>query len=123
LGKAAIASARAAYQIYKDIFGSKRFKVWKQKGAKPQRLFMGKYRNKERAYSDVKYVKALIGPDTVNTVPMQTLDAFRDHGKPSSRLEKKMDKAQFVLQQLNEIGIDLKSITSKIREGRNRKVC
>jgi transaldolase/transaldolase/glucose-6-phosphate isomerase len=116
LGKAAIASARAAYQIYKDIFGSKRFKVLEAKGAKPQRLLWASTGTKNEAYSDVKYVKALIGPDTINTVPMQTLDAFRDHGKPSSRLEKKMDKAQFVLQQLNEMGIDLKSITQKLEK-------
>lgn len=116
MGKAAIACAKEAYQIYKNAFGSKRFKALEAKGAKPQRLLWASTGTKNEAYSDVKYVKALIGPDTVNTLPMQTLEAFRDHGKPSSRLDKKIKKAQFVLQQLNEIGIDLKAISEKLEQ-------
>jgi transaldolase len=116
LGKAAIASARAAYQVYKDIFGSERFKALEAMGAKPQRLLWASTGTKNEAYSDVKYVKALIGPDTVNTLPLQTLEAFRDHGNPSARLDKKIKKAQFVLELLHETGIDLKAVSEKLEE-------
>ena len=110
--------ARAKGEAHEGIFydDSDVFKALEAMGAKPQRLLWASTGTKSEAYSDVKYVKALIGPNTVNTLPMQTLDAFRDHGKPSSRLEKKTKKAQFVLDLLNEIGIDLKAVSQKLEE-------
>ena len=102
MGKVAIACAKAAYQIYKDVFGSERFKALEAKGAKPQRLLWASTGTKNKAYSDVMYVDALIGPNTVNTVPIQTLNAYRDHGNPAARLEENIEEAQLVLQQLKE---------------------
>jgi transaldolase len=116
VGKVAIACAKGAYEIYKDVFGSERFKALGAKGANAQRLLWASTGTKNKAYSDVRYVEALIGPNTVNTVPIQTLNAYRDHGNPASRLEENVEKAQLVLQQLEEIGIDLKSVSQKLEE-------
>jgi transaldolase len=116
VGKVAIACAKGAYEIYKDVFGSERFKALEAKGAKAQRLLWASTGTKNKAYSDVRYVEALIGPNTINTVPIQTLNAYRDHGNPASRLEENVEKAQLVLQQLEEIGIDLKSVSQKLEE-------
>src|SRR3989304_4103649 len=80
-GEAAIASARKAYQEYKILFSGPRWKMLSQHGARSQRLLWASTSTKEPAYSDVKYVEALIGPDTVNTLPPQTLDAYREHGR------------------------------------------
>jgi transaldolase len=116
MGKVAIACAKAAYQVYKDVFGSQRFKALEAKGAKPQRLLWASTGTKNKAYSDVMYVEELIGPDTVNTVPAQTLNAYRDHGNPVARLEENIKVAQLVLQQLKELGIDLKSVSEKLED-------
>jgi transaldolase len=115
-GKVAIACAKQAYQVYKDIFGSERFKQLEAKGAKPQRLLWASTGTKNKAYSDVVYVEELIGPDTVNTVPVQTLNAYRDHGNPAALLEENIEESQRVLQELKELGIDLKSISEKLEE-------
>jgi transaldolase len=116
IGKVAIACAKEAYQIYKNAFGSERFKALEAKGAKPQRLLWASTGTKNKAYSDVMYVEELIGPDTVNTVPTQTLNAYRDHGNPAARLEENIEEAQLVLQQLKELGIDLKAVSEKLEE-------
>jgi transaldolase len=86
-GQAAIASAKIAYQIYKEIFASDRFRKLAAQGARVQRLLWASTGTKNPDYSDVKYIEALIGPDTVNTAPVGTLDAYRDHGEPKARLE------------------------------------
>ena len=91
-GQVAIASAKMAYQIYKEIFGSDRFEKLADQGARAQRLLWASTGTKNPDYSDVKYVEALIGPDTVNTAPMETLDAYRDHGDPKARLEQDVDE-------------------------------
>jgi transaldolase/transaldolase/glucose-6-phosphate isomerase len=116
VGKVAIACAKVAYQIYKEVFGSDRFKVLEAKGAKPQRLLWASTGTKNKAYSDVMYVEELIGPNTVNTVPVKTLDAYRDHGNPAARLEENAEEAKQVLQQLKEVGIDLDAITQKLED-------
>ncbi|QMU29581.1 transaldolase [Adhaeribacter radiodurans] len=116
LGKTAIASAKMAYQIYKEVFQSARFKALAEKGAKPQRLLWASTSTKNPAYRDVLYVESLIGPDTVNTVPMETLNAFRDHGQPAARLEEGTDDARNSLAQLAELGIDLAAVTQQLEE-------
>jgi transaldolase len=115
-GEVAIASARKAYEIYKSVFSSDRFKKLEEKGAKPQRLLWASTGSKDPAFSDVKYVEALIGPKTVNTVPMETLEAYRDHGEPQSRLEDDLDKATQVLNELKKAGINLDQITQKLED-------
>jgi transaldolase/transaldolase/glucose-6-phosphate isomerase len=117
IGKVAISSARVAYHIYKEVFHSERFKALEAKGAKPQRLLWASTGVKNKAYSDVMYIEALIGPNTVNTVPKDTLDAFRDHGKPADRLEAGIEEAQWVLYQLEDVvGISLAEISAKLEE-------
>ena len=115
-GKVAISCAKEAYQIYKEVFKSKRFKKLEKKGAKPQRLLWASTGTKNKAYSDVMYVEELIGPNTVNTVPTQTLNAYRDHGNPAARLDENIEDAQLALQQLEELGINLRSVSEKLEE-------
>lgn len=113
-GEVAIACAKQAYQIYKDFFSSDRFIKLQAMGAMPQRLVWASTGTKDPVFSDVKYVEALIGPETVNTVPLETLEAYRDHGHPASRLEHDMDKAILTLEQLQGIGIDLNVISTQL---------
>jgi transaldolase len=113
-GQVAIASAKVAYQMYKEIFGSERFAKLADKGAQKQRLLWASTGTKDPSFSDVKYVEALIGADTVDTIPMETLDAYRDHGEPKSRLEDDVDKAKLILQQLPELGIDIDILTEQL---------
>jgi transaldolase len=116
LGEVAISSARAAYQIYKEIFGSSRFKKLAEKGASVQRLLWASTSNKNPNYSDVKYIEALIGVDTVNTVPPQTIDAYRDHGDPKLRIEQDILKANRVLENLPELGINIGQVTQQLED-------
>ena len=115
-GEVAIASAKKAYQIYKEVFLGKRFKMLEEKGAKRQRVLWASTSSKNPSFSDTKYVDALIGPETINTVPLETLDAFRDHGKPANLLEEGLDKATNVLVQLKEKGINIDTITQKLED-------
>lgn len=117
LGKVAISSAQAAYQIYKDIFKSDRFKALEAKGAKPQRLLWASTSTKNPAFADTMYVEALIGPETVNTVPVDTLNAYRDHGNPESRLDGTYEEARYVLYQLEDVvEISLPEVTQKLED-------
>ena len=104
-GQVAIFSAKAAYQIYKDIFASERFRKLKAQGARTQRLLWASTSTKNPAYSDLKYVEALIGPETVDTIPLETLAAYRDHGKPASRLTNDAVKAPRTLRRLAKWGL------------------
>jgi transaldolase len=113
-GKVAIASARAAYQIYKEIHTSERFRKLAAGGAQPQRVLWASTSTKNPAESDVKYVEALIGSETINTIPLETLIAYRDHGNPEFRLEEDPDGTNRVLQHLAETGIDLDSVTEQL---------
>lgn len=116
LGQVAIASAKGAHEIYKELFGSERFRRLKEKGAQPQRLLWASTGTKNPAYSDVKYIEALIGPDTVNTVPVETLDAYRDHGEPQLRLETGTAEALHVLQSLPDLGINIDLETQALED-------
>ena len=96
-GEVAIASAKKAYEIYKEVFNSERFKKLEAKGAKRQRVLWASTSSKDPSFSDVKYVEALIGAETINTIPIETLEAFNDHGKAESHLEDDLDKATNLL--------------------------
>lgn len=113
-GKVAIANAKMAYQDYKRLFSGARWDKLKTKGAKPQRLLWASTGTKNKDYSDVLYVEELIGPDTVNTVPPATLDAFRDHGKLRDSLEENIEDARHVLEELEKSGISLDAITAEL---------
>jgi transaldolase/glucose-6-phosphate isomerase len=113
-GKVAIANAKLAYQDYKRLFSGDRWAKLEACGAKPQRLLWASTGTKNKAYSDVLYIEELIGPDTVNTVPPATLDAFRDHGRPRDSLEENIDDARAVLKGLAGAGISLDAITDKL---------
>ena len=115
-GQVAIASAKSAYQIYKDIFGSERFRLLSAQGARGQRLLWASTGTKNPDYSDIKYIEALIGPDTVTTVPVETLNAFRDHGAPNATLEQNLWEADWVLKQLPEIGIRTVQMTQRLED-------
>ncbi len=104
-GQAAVASAKLAYKCFKEIFSSQRLPALDRAGVRAQRLLWASTGTKNPAYSDVKYVEALIGPDTVNTAPPATLDAYRDHGRPEARLEQDLDEAQRVFACLEQLGI------------------
>ncbi|MFN5716241.1 MAG: bifunctional transaldolase/phosoglucose isomerase, partial [Bradyrhizobium sp.] len=113
-GKVAIANAKLAYQDYKRLFSGARWDKLAKKGAKPQRLLWASTGTKNKDYSDVLYVEELIGPDTVNTVPPATLDAFRDHGKVRDSLEENVEAARRVLEELERSGISLDAITEEL---------
>jgi transaldolase/glucose-6-phosphate isomerase len=113
-GKVAIANAKLAYQEYKQLFSGARWDKLAAKGAKPQRLLWASTGTKNKDYSDVLYVEELIGPNTVNTVPPATLDAFRDHGTPRDSLEENVADAKRVLAELEKSGISLDAVTAEL---------
>jgi transaldolase / glucose-6-phosphate isomerase len=113
-GKIAIANAKLAYQEYKRLFAGARWDKLASHGARPQRLLWASTGTKNKDYRDVLYVEELIGPNTVNTVPPATLDAFRDHGKVRDSLEENVDDARRVLEELQRSGISLDEITSEL---------
>jgi transaldolase/glucose-6-phosphate isomerase len=113
-GQVAIASAKVAYQIYKEVFESERFQRLAGQGARTQRLLWASTSTKNPSYSDVKYVEALIGLQTVNTIPQETLNAYRDHGHPAGRLEDGLDLAREVLDCLSEVDIDIDQVTQQL---------
>ena len=115
-GQVAVASAKMAYQIYKEVFGSDRFRILAAQGARAHRLLWASTGTKNPDYSDVKYVEALIGSDTFNTVPLETLDAYRDHGEPKARLERDVAEAARVLKRLPELGINLDKVTQQLED-------
>jgi transaldolase len=116
LGTIAVANAKAAYQKYGIVTGTERWKKLAEKGARPQRLLWASTSTKNPKYSDTMYVEPLIGPDTVNTMPMETVDAYRDHGKPASRITEDVTGAQRKLVQLKEVGIDLAAATQQLED-------
>ncbi len=114
LGKAAIANAKLAYAEFKNTFSSARFKALEKHGAHVQRPLWASTSTKNPTYRDVMYVEDLIGPDTVNTIPPKTLDAFRDHGEARLSLEEGLDDAQKVLASLESLGISLNEVTLEL---------
>lgn len=114
LGRVAIANAKMAYQIFKEVFHGERFATLRTQGARVQRPLWASTSAKNPAYSDVYYVEALIGPETVDTVPRATLNAFRDHGRVSVSLEEKLAEEGAVLARLEEAGIRLDDVTQQV---------
>jgi len=115
-GQVAIASAKEAYQMYKEIFGGERFRKLQEKGARPQKVLWASTSTKNPNYPDIKYVEPLIGPQTINTLPHETLDAYRDHGDPAPRLEENIETAREVLGRLPELGIDIDQVTQRLED-------
>ncbi len=116
LGQVAIASAQTAYQEYKKIFTNDRFLKLEENGARSQRVLWASTGTKNLSYSDVKYVESIIGPDTVNTVPPKTLNAFRDHGDAKLRLVHDLELCGWVLEKLSALGIDINSVTQQLED-------
>jgi transaldolase/glucose-6-phosphate isomerase len=115
-GETAVASAKAAYKIYQELFNSERFQTLSSRGAHSQRLLWASTSTKNPAYSDIKYMEALIGSETVTTVPIETLIAYRDHGQPKARLIQEIDEAETKLKSLAELGIDLDELTQQLED-------
>lgn len=116
VGEVAIASAKKAYQIYLEMIASDRFKKLEEKGAQRQRVLWASTSTKDPSFSDVLYVETLIGKDTINTLPMETIDAFRDHGKVAETLTQNIDHAKKVMKDLKDTGIDIDEITQKLED-------
>ncbi len=114
LGKVAIANAKIAYVHYQDLIGSERWKKLEAKGAKRQRLLWASTGTKNPAYRDVLYVEELIGPDTVDTMPVATMDAFRDHGVAKDTITSGVDQARKTLADLARLGLDLDKVTADL---------
>ena len=115
-GKVAIANAKLAYAWYQEMIASPRWQALAAKGAMPQRLLWASTGVKDTAYADTLYMENLIGPDTVNTVPPKTLDAFRDHGASKAELTEGLDDARHVLVEAERLGLDLQRVTEKLVE-------
>lgn len=115
-GAVAIASAKVAYQLYKEMFNSDRFAKLANLGARTQRLLWASTSTKNPSYSDTKYIEPLIGPDTINTLPVETLDAYRDHGQPQPGLEQHTSHAYHTLNKLSLVGIDLEKATQRLEQ-------
>ncbi|GAB2971239.1 hypothetical protein GCM10027049_00950 [Mucilaginibacter puniceus] len=115
-GEVAIASAKKAYEIYKEVFSGPRWEKLAAKGAQPQRLLWASTSSKNPAFKDTKYVEALIGPDTVDTVPLETIEAFRDHGIAANTLEQGLDQATEILAKVKAAGINMDEITQTLED-------
>jgi transaldolase len=117
-GKLAIANAKLAYQNYKEIFSGDRWQALAEKGANPQWCLWASTSTKNPDYRDVLYVEELIGPDTVDTMPLETIEAFQDHGEVASTLDQGIDEAKQVFEQLAAAGVDYDDVSETLeREG------
>jgi transaldolase len=115
-GQIALASAKVAYEMYNEIFSSDRFTNLANSGARTQRLLWASTSTKNPTYKDTKYMEALIGPDTINTVPIETLNAYREHGDPEQTLDQEIHKAYHSLNKLVSVGIDLETVTQQLED-------
>lgn len=113
-GKAAIANAKLAYRWYRNFVASDRWRALAERGARPQRLLWASTGTKDPAYPDTLYVDELIGPDTVNTMPVATMDAFRDHGTVAETLTKDVEGARATLAELERLGVSLDEVTDRL---------
>ena len=113
-GQMAIASAKIAYQIFDELFRSDRFKKLAEQRVSVQRLLWASTSTKNPDYSDVKYVEALIGPLTVNTLPLETIVAYRDHGNPEDRLDSDVQKMKSYFERVSELGINIEQVAQQL---------
>lgn len=117
-GRLAVANAKLAYQHYKRVFSGERWEFLAGKGATPQRVLWASTSTKNPQYPDTIYVEELIGPDTINTMPLETVEAFQDHGRPRPTLESGLDEARAVFDDLSQAGVDYVEVTDTLeREG------
>jgi transaldolase len=117
-GKAAIANAQLAYRLFREEFSSPRWAKLKAADARLQRPLWASTSSKNPAYRDVLYVEQLIGPDTVNTMPPATIDAFRDHGEVARTVDAQFSVAERTIADLGAVGVDLNDVTDKLlRDG------
>jgi len=117
-GRLAVANAKLAYERYQEIFSGPRWEALAAAGARPQRCLWASTSTKNPAYRDVLYVEELIGPDTVNTMPLETIEAFQDHGVVRDTLTEGVDEAHELLRELEAAGIDYDDVTDTLeREG------
>ncbi len=113
-GRVAIANAKLAYQRYQELFSGRRWQALAAQGAQTQRLLWASTGVKDPTYRDVVYVEELIGPDTVNTIPPATLEAFRDHGRPRASLTEDVDAAHDTMDRLARVGISMNDVTDRL---------
>jgi transaldolase/glucose-6-phosphate isomerase len=116
MGKIAIANGKLAYQRYLKLFSGPNWEKLKAKGAQAQRVLWASTSTKNPAYPDILYVQEMIGPNTVNTIPPATLDAFRDHGQPHETLTEDVEGAQKTMKTLAEVGISIDQVTDKLTD-------
>jgi transaldolase len=118
MGKLAIANAKLAYERYEELFAGERWEALSAKGARPQRCLWASTSTKNPEYRDVMYVEELIGPETVNTMPEETIRAFQDHGEVALTLERDLDEARRVFERIAEAGVDYDDVVVTLeREG------
>jgi transaldolase len=113
-GQAAIANAAHAYEIYEELIASPRWQALAKAGARPQRLLWASTSTKDKSYSPIKYVEELIGPNTVNTAPLETINAYRQSGKPQLTLKKHIAESKGIRDGLNKLGIDLEDVAREL---------
>jgi len=117
-GKLAIANAKLAYEHYLDVFSGSRWDALAARGARPQRCLWASTSTKNPAYRDVLYVEELVGPDTVNTMPAETIAAFQDHGEVADTLTEGVDEARALLGDLEAAGVEYDDVVETLeREG------
>ncbi|MFC1894026.1 transaldolase [Chloroflexota bacterium] len=115
-GKTAIANSKLAYRRFREVFYGDDFATQRQRGARVQRVLWGSTSTKNPAYSDVLYVEGLIGPDTVNTIPPEALNAFQDHGEVHSTLQQGIKETEQLLADLKRVGVKLDAITEQLQK-------
>ncbi len=115
-GKLAIANAKLAYQIYKEVFGGSRWRSLEESGANKQRLLWASTSTKNPDYPDVVYPESLVGPETVNTMPKSTIQAVMDHAEIRPTLEEDVEEAEKLLTQLREVGLDYEDVTDVLEQ-------
>jgi transaldolase len=120
-GKLGIANARSAYAAFEEVFGGARFAALRAKGVAVQRPLWASTSTKDPAYPDLYYVEALVAPDSVDTMPPETLEAYRDHGDPKVRIRDDREEARAVPGRLRALGIDLDGVFSELEEEGIRK--
>ncbi len=114
-GRIAVANTKLAYDLFRETFASDRFRQLRDRGARVQRFLCASTSTKDPDYRDVLYVEELIGPDTINTLPLETIDAFRDHGRAAQTITEDLDAARADLAALEEAGIDLNEVCRELQ--------